>query len=112
MSVSFIVFLHIEVGLSSIGARMVVKCGDKGADRHCSGEAFERQERTDINDWNGDSCSVKESVAIRSEYYTKKESTKGLKGFDEEPSMAELGNRWNEVSDASGTVFCSTFKRF
>lgn len=73
ISVFFIVALHIGVGLSAIGAKIVVKDEDKGADAHCSGETSEMREKTDLENFNKNSYSTEKSAITKAECCMEKE---------------------------------------
>lgn len=112
MGVSFVVLLHIGVGLSSMGTKIVIKDGDKDADRYCLGEALKKHGRANVKDPNWDCYSAKQLAATRPECYTEKKSTKEPKIFDEESSMAEPSNTENKIPNVSRAVFYSTSDKF
>lgn len=67
-----IIPLHIDVRLSSIGVQIIIKDNDKGDNKYCLREALKECGKTDIKDFNKNSCSTKELAATRHEYCTEK----------------------------------------
>lgn len=92
MSISSIISLYIEVALSNIDIIIVVKNRVKDVDKYCLRKALKRQKRADIKNFNKDNYSAKKSIAIKSEYFTKKNSTKRPKSFDKKLNIIVLGN--------------------
>lgn len=92
MSISSIISLYIEVALSNIDIIIVVKNRVKDVDKYCLRKALKRQKRADIKNFNKDSYSAKKSIAIKSEYFTKKNSTKRPKNFDKKLNIIVPGN--------------------
>lgn len=68
ISVFFVVFLHIGVGLADIGTRIIVEDGNKSIDKHYLEKVLEEWKKTNINDLNRNTYNAKKLVARELEY--------------------------------------------